>query len=159
MLIALLLFAATVQLVDERFEIPAGEWRYVDLALNQEPARVRCSFETVPRGAPVKIGLVRAEDLPDLRKGEPLATGATASAGAFESRPRDRGRYAMVVDNRHGGRPVNVLLRIDLDFHVREAARYADPMRQLGIIAGSFAIFFGAVAYSARKLLTARQHG
>jgi hypothetical protein len=43
-LAGMLLAAPTsVELVDEVYQIPANQWRYVDLTLKQQPARVsRC---------------------------------------------------------------------------------------------------------------------
>ena len=155
MLIALLFLVSTVQLVDERVEVPAHEWRYIDFALNQQTARVRCSFETVPRGTEIKVALVRAEDLQELRRGAPLGAPVKSAAGTFEAHTRETGQYAIVLDNRGRERPVQILLRIDLDFGVPAAARHADPRRQLAAILLSFAVFFAVVTYSARRLLSA----
>jgi hypothetical protein len=155
MLIALLWLVSTVQLVDEQVEIAANEWGFVDFALKQQSARVRCSFETVPRGAEVQVALVRAAELDELRAGAPLHSAVRAAAGTFEAHTRQTGEYAIVLDNRGRERPVQILLRIDLDFGVPAAATYADPRRQLGAILLSFTIFFGVVTYSARRLLAA----
>jgi hypothetical protein len=154
MFVALLFLASTVQLVDERVEVPAHEWRYIDFVLNQQTARVRCSFETVPRGTKIKAALVRAADLQELREGALLGAAVESAAGTFEAHTRETGQYAIVLDNRGSGRPVQILLRIDLDFGVPAAARYADPRRQLAAILLSFAVFFAVVTYSARRLLS-----
>lgn len=154
-MLVLLWLASTTQLVDERFDIPAAEWRYVDFALNQQTARVRCSFQTAPEGARVKVALLHLDQLADLRKGETLPDAIEAGSGAFEVHTTETGPYALVIDNRANGRPVQVLLRIDLDFGVRPTVRYAEPKRQLGAILISFAIFFVLVSYSARRLLAA----
>jgi hypothetical protein len=155
MLLALLWLVSTTQLVDEQFDIPAAEWRYVDFALNQQTARVRCSFQAATEGAQVKVALVHLDQLADLREGEALPDAVEAGAGTFEAHTTETGQYAVVIDNRANRRPVQVLLRIDLDFGVRPAARYPEPRRQLGAILISFAIFFALVSYSARRLLAA----
>ena len=158
MLVALLFLVSMVQLVDERVEVPASDWRYVDVALHQRTARVRCSFETIPRGTPIKVALVRAAELQELRDGAPLDQAVRTGAGAFEAHTRSTGQYAIVLDNRSGARPVQILLRIHLDFGAASAVRYADPRRQLASILLSFAVFFAAVTYFARKLLSASSH-
>ena len=68
-----LLAAAThVDLVDDVFQIPAGEWRYVDeLSLHQKPAFVSADFEVRSGSRHVRLELMRREDLERLRKSRP----------------------------------------------------------------------------------------
>ena len=42
--ILLLAASTSVDLVNEVYQIPASEWRYVELSLNQQPALVRAEF-------------------------------------------------------------------------------------------------------------------
>ena len=63
MTLPLLLFlaaSARVELVNQPFHIPAGEWRYVELNLEQS-ATVICRFETQP-GLRVRVALLRREE-------------------------------------------------------------------------------------------------
>jgi hypothetical protein len=158
MLTLLALLASTVQLVDDRYDIPAAEWRFVDVFMNQELARVYCSYEVAPPHEKAHVGLIRAEDLPRFRANQPftpILMSGPAQKGAFDVRPQRSGEYAVVIDNRHNGSPVQVSLRVWLDFGHRTSVRYADPRRQLIVILVSFAVFFAIVTYSARKLLAA----
>jgi hypothetical protein len=52
---------------------------------------------------------------------------------------------------------VRVHLRVSLDFSGRagETIQYLSPQRRLTVILISFAVFFGIVTWSARKLLAA----
>ena len=63
----------------------------------------------------------------------------------------------MVVDNRALHAPVKVHLRVALDFSVQpeQGVRTLSPERRLAVILISFAVFFGIVTWSARKLLNA----
>ena len=63
--------------------------------------------------------------------------------------------YVIVVEN-DAEAPAEVLLRISLDF-TRAGPRVTklSPQRQFTVIAISFAVFFGIVTWSARKLLRA----
>src|SRR5689334_11085731 len=75
----LLLFAAGVQpLADEIFQVPAGEWRYVSLALKQVPVTVECDARVISGGSAVRVALLNQQGLDDLKQGDrsPLASGA-----------------------------------------------------------------------------------
>jgi hypothetical protein len=63
----------------------------------------------------------------------------------------------VVINNRESRVPVQVHLRVWLDFSARAAqgVGYLSPERRLAVILISFAVFFGIVTWSARKLLQA----
>ena len=66
-----LLAASSVELVDEVYQIPPAEWKYIEVNLRQRPARVTAAFvvDTGSRqGAP---GADDAADLERLREDEP----------------------------------------------------------------------------------------
>jgi hypothetical protein len=159
----LLLLAPTtnLELVNEVFPIPASEWRYVEFSLNQKPALVQATY-TVESGSPkVRLALMRREDLDRLRNDQPhgvIAATAQAAIGALTRPIREPGGYVVVVDNRDGASLARVHLRVWLDFTPQrlgpEVTRLS-PQRQLTVIVISFAIFFGIVVYSGRKLLRA----
>jgi hypothetical protein len=146
-----------VDLVDEVYRIPSGEWRYVELGLNQKPALVSSSYEVKSGSRQVRLALLRRADLERLREGLPhgvIEETPSGRLGALTPRVRGPGDFVMVVDNR-GESPSSVHLRISLDFGVRpgpEVTRLS-PRRQLAVILISFAVFFGIVTWSARRLL------
>jgi hypothetical protein len=161
-LLALLLLAAAtrVELVDEVYTIPTAEWRYVEVQLRQTPVAVNCSFQVVSRGAQVRVALLSRADLERLRADQPhgfLAATQPASSGTLNYHLQRAGEYAVVVDNRALHTPLRVHLRVSLDFSGRpeQGVRTLSPERRLAVILISFAVFFGIVTWSARKLLRA----
>ena len=157
--VCLLMFAAstTVDVVDEVYQIPANEWRYVELGLNQRPALVHARYEVESGSEKVRLALMRREDLERLRAGLPhgvIEETERAGSGSFPPHVRGPGDYVVVVDNPSGAAAA-VHLRIWLDFGVRPGREVTQlsPRRQLVVILLSFATFFGIVTWSARRLL------
>ena len=158
-LACILLAAATtgVNLVDEVYQIPAGEWRYVELGLNQRPALVFAQFTVESGPKEVKLAMMRRDDLERLRAGQPhgvMDETEPSGSGMLAPRVRGSGDFVLVVDNL-GERSSAVHLRVSLDFGVRpgpEVTRLS-PRRQLTVILVSFAVFFGIISWSARRLL------
>jgi hypothetical protein len=154
----LFLAASTgVDLVDEVYQIPANEWRYVELGLNQRPALVSAGFEVESGSRQVRLALMRREDLDRLREGAPqsiIDLTAAAASGSLKPHVRGPGDFVVVVDNR-GDAPARVHLRVHLDFAVGRGSEVTQlsPRRQLAVVVISFAVFFGIVSWSARKLL------
>ena len=163
--ILLLAASTSVELVDEVYGIPPAEWRYVEIDLKQQPALVVASYQ-VETGAPeVRLALMRREDLERLRDGRPhgvLEVTPPGPSGHLAHRVPRPGEYVIVLENRAGlgapwAGPAAVHLRIRLDFAGRrepEVTLLSHP-RQLTVIVLSFAVFFGIVTYSARRLLRA----
>ena len=161
--VALLVMAAAtrVDLVDETIRIPAAEWRYVELKLHQKPALVSADVDVLSGPARVRLALMHREDLDRLRAGRPYSVLAATEPEASEKlrfAVRKPGDYVVVVDNRmDGNQPVTAHLRVSLDFGEPpgpEVTRLS-PQRQAAVIAISFAVFFGIVTFSARRLLRA----
>jgi hypothetical protein len=146
-----------VDVVDEVYQIPANEWRYVELGLNQKPAFVHAHFAVESGPAQVRLAMMRREDVERLRAGLPhgvIEETAVGASGSFPPHVRGPGDYVVVVDNRANA-PSSVRMRISLDFDVHpghEVTRLS-PQRQLTVILLSFATFFGIVTWSARRLL------
>ena len=146
-----------VDLVDEVYQIPAKEWRYVELGLNQKPALVSAGFQVENGSREVRLALMHREDLDRLREGAPQSvidlTAASAS-GSLKPHVRGPGDFVIVVDNR-GDTPAKVHLRVHLDFAVgpRSEISQLSPGRQLAVVLISFVVFFGIVGWSARRLL------
>jgi hypothetical protein len=161
LLALLLLFAGSrVELVDEVYTIPPAEWRYVQVELKQTPVAVHCSFQVVSNDAQVRVALLTRADLERLRADEPhgfLAATQPAAAGTLNYQFHRAGEYAVVIDNRGLRAPLRVHLRVWLDFSPRSAqdVGYLSRERRLAVILISFAVFFGIVTWSARKLLHA----
>jgi hypothetical protein len=159
----LLAVSTHVELVNEVVRIPAGDWRYVEVGLKQRPAFVSADYRVEPGSGEVRLALVerdRLEQLQSKPEGGALPEGALAisapgRSGRLRYRAPVRGEYAVVVDNRLGSRPAAAHLRVSLDFGARpgpEVTRLS-PARQLTVIVITFAVFFGIVSYSARRLL------
>jgi hypothetical protein len=146
----------SVELVDEVYQIPAYQWRYVDFSLRQQPALVSATFQVMTGSHQARIALMRSQDLERLRGDHPhglLAVTPLASSGhlsCYVSWPDD---YAIVVDN-HAAQPSAVHLRITLEFggSPGPAVRSLSAGRQLAVIVIGFAVFFGIVGFSARRL-------
>jgi hypothetical protein len=159
----LLAVSTHVDLVNEVVRIPAGDWRYVEVGLKQRPAFVSSDYTVEPGSGEVRLALVERDRLERLGgkagrgalpDGE-LAITAPGRSGRLRYRAQVRGEYAVVIDNRLGAREAAAHLHVSLDFGGRpgpEVTRLS-PVRQLTVIAITFAVFFAIVSYSARRLL------
>jgi hypothetical protein len=129
------------------------------LGLKQQAAFVAADYEVQSGSQPVKLELMRHEDLDRLRADRPngvIAATALAASGRLLYRVRVPGDYVVVIDNRDGdGREAVARLRVVLDFGARPGPQVTrlSPQRQFTVILISFAVFFGIVTYSARRLL------
>ena len=154
----LLLAASRIELVDEVYQIPASEWRYVELGLNQQTAMVSARYQVTAGPPELRLALLRREDLEKLRAGAPhsvMDVTAEAARGALNYEVREPGEYVLVIDNQARA-PASVHIRIWLDFARRgPTVTQLSPARQLAVVAISFLVFFGIVTYSARRLLKA----
>ncbi len=163
--LALLLFAAaapTLELVNEVYQIPAGEWRYVEVGLKQQTALVSADFQSLAGSKEVRLALMRREDLEHLRGGLAhgvLAVTPASGAGVLQSPVGEPGEYVLVVDNL-GEQPASVHLHVRLDFtrHAGPAVTRLSPERRLTVVLISFGVFFGIVTWSARRLLRTIKH-
>jgi hypothetical protein len=147
--------ATRVEVVDETYPIPADEWRYVEVGLKQRPAMVVARFETA--GRPVRIALMRREEMERLRQGLPngsLAMSAREYAGTLRANV-PAGDYVLVVDNRDSPHRVSVHLRIWLDFAPPSGLTMTQlsPRRRLSVILISFAVFLAIAGFAGTRLL------
>jgi hypothetical protein len=152
----LLAAPASVELVDEVYQIPANEWRYVDFTLKQQPALVSATFQVLSGAGQARIALMRRQDLERLRGGGPhgvMTVTPLASSGNLAYYVHWPDDYAIVVDN-HAAQSSAVHLRVSLEFggSPGPAVTRLSPRRQLAVILISFAVFFGIVSFSARRL-------
>ncbi|MGA2579050.1 MAG: hypothetical protein ABSH24_23815 [Bryobacteraceae bacterium] len=144
---------ARADTIDENFEIPANDWRYVPRPLTQQPAMVDCVFQSDGPDAQVRLVLLSHADLNAWRVGrehEEIAATPSGPRGALHLPVHDLDTY-VAIENR-ASRPVRVRLRVFLE---QPQVRYLSRGRQLVVIAISFGVFFGIVSLSARKLLKA----
>lgn len=150
----LLAVAPRVEVTDEVYQIPANDWRYVELNLSQRPALVSARY-TVLAGPPsVRAALLPKDELKGLRADsglEDFEPTPPARSGEFKRSTREPGTYAVVFENRSAS-PVYTRVRISLEFPV---ATGISPQRQLTVVLISFAVFFAIVGFSARRLLRA----
>ena len=146
------------ELVDRVYTIPADEWRYVDLGIRDRVALVEAEYAVTSGSDQVRLAVMRRSDLELLREG--LAHGAVGAtepgrAGKLRCEVRPPGEFVAVVDNRMSeGRAAEVRLRIRIQFSsAGDAAEQLSPRRRMTVILVSFAVFFGVVTWSGRKLL------
>ncbi|HLK49718.1 MAG TPA: hypothetical protein VKT49_16360 [Bryobacteraceae bacterium] len=157
----ILLAASThVELVDDVYQIPPGQWRYVEqLGLRQKPALVSADFQVRSGPPEVRLALMRREDLERLRDDRPhgvLEATEPAASGHIRHQVRAAGDYVLLIDNRQGrDQPAQVHLRVALDFAapLGPAVSSLSAARQITVIAISFAVFFAIAGFSARRLL------
>ena len=151
--------STNVELVDEVYQIPAAEWKYVEINLRQQSAVVSAAFSVNSIQGQVRLALMTRADLEHFRND--LAHGVLAltpisHSGTLVFRVREPSDYVLVVDNRADAtHSASVHLRVALDFSqpLPPPTAQITPQRQLTVIALSFLFFFSVITYSARKLL------
>jgi len=147
------------EVMDEVHQIPAGDWKYVEVPLHRKPARISASYEVLSGPGSVRVALMLREDLermdPDL-PGSILAT-PEGRRGYFTDRVRRMGDYVVVLDNQDGRQAATVRLRVGLDFGAGRGGEVGQltPRRQLIVVAISCVAFLGIVGFSARRLIQA----
>ncbi len=161
----MLLAASTrLELLNEVLTIPPADWRYVELGLKQQPALVSATFRVESGSQHLKLLLMRREDVDRMRQGlanDVIAATVPGNAGRLVYRVRLPGDYVVVIDNRSGDQQQAVArMQVSLDFgnEPGPGVRQLSPQRQITVIVISFAVFFGIVIYSARRLLRGIRH-
>jgi hypothetical protein len=157
-LLYMLISSTSVDLVDETYEIPANEWRWVQVSLQQQSALLSARVEAYTGSNETRVALLRGDDLDRLQNDRPhgvLAAITLADSKQLSYYLHDLGEYAVVVDNRGNDAPASVRLRVWLDFGAsrKPVASRLSPRRQITVVLISFAVFFGIVTWSARRLL------
>ena len=150
LLLFLLAAVSHVDLVNENYEIPANDWRYVPRPLTHEPAMADCIFQANRQDAQVRLVLLSREDLNLWRLGrdhDEISTTPAGSHGALRLSVHDPETY-LAVENR-GAQPVQVRLRVFLE---QPSVRYLSTARRTVVILISFGVFAAMVSASARKL-------
>jgi hypothetical protein len=155
----LLAASAGSQLVDEVHQIPAGDWKFREIHLHQQAARISASYEVLSGSSKMRLALMPREDLERMREDLPGSIADTGEGrdGFLSDTLRRTGDYVVVLDNQSGKQAASVRLRIWLDFAPRRGTepQQLAPQRRLTVVAISLALFFGIVSWSARRLLRA----
>ena len=164
MLPFLCLFAlaqSRLMMVDEVYPIPAGEWQFFRIDLQQRPATVTARFDAPSGAGRIRMALVSRNDLEHLWRGLPqgaLEIAGPDSSGTLRHAIRVPGEYAIVLDNQLGdGKTPMVRLRVWLDFGLPSGPNVTtlSPARRLAVFAISGAVFFAIAFFAGRKLLAA----
>lgn len=151
---AVLAGSQRVELVDEVYHVPPHEWRYLEFGLKQLPVSLECEYQTEGRPSDVRLLLIQRQQPRRMRAEHlrtPIAATPPGSTGRLDHHVRQAGDYVIAIDNRGGDAEAAVRLRASLNFG--PVVTYLSPQRRLAVILISFAVFFGIVAWSARRLL------
>ena len=158
-ILLLLAFSNRVDVVDQVYRIPAGDWRYVELPeLAHKGAFVWARYDVQgdPAHSAVRIAVMRRDDVEKLRAGLPHGTmGVTAEGplGTMYTYVPQPGDYAVVVDN-EAQRAASVHLRIWLDFRERPgmSPTQLSSERRLAVVTISLLAFCGIAGFAGWKL-------
>src|SRR4051812_24848953 len=153
----------SVELVDDEFNIPGGDWRYVEVTLNQPPVTVDCRFHVASGASGARLYFTERDELEGFRAGDVqdfLAAAAPGNSGGFRYQVRAPGKYVIIVDNRKSAASSAIRLRVSLDFGNTSITpvRTLTPQRRLAVILISFAVFFAIAGWSGRRLIRALSH-
>ncbi len=109
----LLVSSTSVDLVDEVYRIPAGEWRYVEVSLRQQPASISAEAQAQGKAEDIRAAILTRDDLRRLSRERPygvLASTPPGPSARLSYYVREPGEYAVVVDNRDSDAPATVRL-------------------------------------------------
>jgi hypothetical protein len=149
----LLAASSRVELVDQDYQIPPGEWMWIPIELKQEAATVIASYVVPERTSQVRIALLAKDDLDHPQEKKFIASTRRGHSGAFAGRAPYPDTYAVLVDNSADkSRAATVRVRVTLDFS-KPRATQLPVERQLTVIAVSLLAFFAVVTWSARRLM------
>jgi hypothetical protein len=148
---------------NDAFQLEAADFRWIPLNVPQTPSEIDCHFEVVKGNPTVHMELLTISDFRLFDRGQEhdtLAATPNARNGDFRRIIETRGQYAVVIENARGSAPATVLLRVQTNLNPgADSARTLSPTRRLTVVLISFAVFFGTVAWSGRKLLRAVRAG
>jgi hypothetical protein len=147
-----------LKVVDQTYQIPPNNWRYIDsadwrnpLEWRDAPAIIRASFK-VESGPAVRLMIVDRASLERVQRGEeptPLRQTISAAAGALVQRSGSPNDCILLLENRGAAATASVHLAVTIDSW--DAAELS-PERRLAVLAISFCVFFGMLGYAGAKL-------
>jgi hypothetical protein len=144
--------------MDDVHQIPAGDWKYVDIPLHAKPARISANYVALNGASHVRMAFVLRQDLEWMNSDAPgILSTPQGPRGAFTDPLQRVGDYAIILDNREGRRPASVQLHVSLDFSGSSGVGQTSPRRQLIVIAVSCVAALGLVSFSANRLRRAMQ--
>jgi len=161
LLVLTILLAASAgrEIINETQEIAPGDWGFRTIPFLQEPARISVSYEVLNGSGKVRAALMVPEDMSRMNSDLPGAIVQTEEgrSGFFVDTLRRRGNYVVVLDNQGGNEPASVRLQVVVDYSAAKGTdvKQLPASRQLAVVLISFAVFFGIVGVSAKKLLGA----
>ncbi|MBI1788313.1 MAG: hypothetical protein HYR60_12290 [Acidobacteria bacterium] len=157
LLVAWLLAAASTSrltVIDGSYQIPRGDWNYVELRVVRPATLAHCQFEVDGGKTEVRVTLLKAADLEAMRAGRDhpvLAVTAYAPAGKLRQAIQAPGEYAVAIENRKQTREA-AQVKLTVWLESERVARELPPGRRAAVIAASLAVFVALVAYAWRKL-------
>lgn len=160
-LLALLLAATQVAIIDDIVRVPPAQWRLVDVLLRQQAATVELSYVVTHGRSGVRVALMERSEVDRMRAGKSYSTVAGTTYNSeftFRATVPRPGDYAIVVDNRMEGRDTaEVHLQVSLLFDQAGAVggyrvREASTLRRAVVIVLSLAFFWAVCAYAWIKL-------
>lgn len=158
LLLLLLPAALGAQEPAQSFQLPPGEFRWVEFTVRQVPTEVECSYEVIGGQPAVHAEMMPRSEFRLLYRGEDhssMTRTPAASSGRFRQLIAEKGRYVLVLMNDSGSRTARATLdfRTTIEPRAEDVARGLDPRRRLAVILISFAVFFVTVVWTGRKLL------
>jgi hypothetical protein len=150
--------ALLVLLTNGVLEVPASQWKAVDLVVLNHGSVLDCEFEVI-KGSRVQVMVTDLREAQRFHRGRsvrPLFASGFDNDAHFRYRFREAGRYVLIVDNRIEGRgPTLVNLRLELTNPRSMEARELPPERRRAVVALSLLVFGLIVVVSARQFLRA----
>jgi hypothetical protein len=149
---------------DDEVEIRAGKIRTLDVPVEEDAARVLCSFVVTDGGSGVLVLLMSEAESERYLRGlsnRPVAAAGYAKRGSFSEALQKKGLYRMVIDNRMEGRgstKLQLTVKLAYGEAVRHPPRELDPARRRNVILWSFAVFL-LIAVPAGAALRRRTPG
>ncbi len=165
MLLALLLLLSTpaseAQLLNDSFDVPAREYRFIPMHIANWPATLDLSFNA-SESAPVRVELVTRRDLDRFVRGksyEYLLRLSARPTSDFRQSVPDAGDYDVLLIN-EGSTNSAVKVRAAVQFaREPDVAQYVSPQRRAILISASVLIFLIALLWSGLALLRAMRSG
>ncbi|MGH9720176.1 MAG: hypothetical protein ACRD8O_08185 [Bryobacteraceae bacterium] len=139
-------------LIHGSFQIPKGEWRFVDAKVVRASTSVVCEFE-VTAGSPVRAAILRRSDLdhyPARRDTLLLAATSFDTSGKLRYLAREPADYVVLVETRQRS-AAQLNLRIALESP--RNATTLPPERRFTVIAISLGVFVGIITFAAVRLV------
>jgi hypothetical protein len=166
--VLLLILAAApsrVDLLDDKVDIPASDWRYVEFNVKQQPVTIGCDYTLISGGRGIRVALLTRHELDNRRAGRPwsaLASTRFSEEGRLRFRLRQPGGYAILIDNSgRGATAEQAHVTVFMDFSARGEpdVQELSRTRQLVVILVSFLFFIVVVSYSAHRLMRGIKKG